>query len=107
MEDIMEQLIGDIEDEHDIEDSIEEEIEPGFYRFSARLDVEDLNEKFELELPTMEAYETLGGLMLHHAEEIPEQGFTLELDGCILIVEEVSSSKIQTILVRTVNNTST
>ena len=107
MEDIMEQLIGDIEDEHDIEDSIEEEIEPGYYRFSARLDVEDLNEKFELELPTMEAYETLGGLMLHHAEEIPEQGFTLELDGCILIVEEVSSSKIQTILVRTVNNTST
>ena len=48
MEDIMEQLIGDIEDEHDIEDLIEEQIEPGYWRFSARLDVEDLNEKFDL-----------------------------------------------------------
>lgn len=101
MEDIMEQLIGDIEDEHDIEDLIEEQIEPGYWRFSARLDVEDLNEKFGLDLPAMDAYETLGGLMLHHVEDIPEPGFTLELDACTMTVEDVSSSKIQTILIRT------
>ena len=97
----MEQLIGDIEDEHDIEDLIEEQIEPGYWRFSARLDVEDLNEKFDLNLPAMDAYETLGGLMIHHVEDIPEPGFTLELDTCTLMVEDVSSSKIQTILIRT------
>ena len=101
MEDIMEQLIGDIEDEHDIEDLIEEQIEPGYWRFSARLDVEDLNEKFDLNLPAMDAYETLGGLMIHHVEDIPEPGFTLELDTCTMTVEDVSSSKIQTILIRT------
>lgn len=102
MEDIVEQLIGDIEDEHDTEDLVEEEIEPGHYRFSARLDVEGLNEKFELCLPTNDAYETLGGLMLHHAEEIPNQGFKLALEGCLMTVEEVSSSKIQTILIETI-----
>lgn len=104
MEDIMEQLIGDIEDEHDIDDVVEEEVEPGLYRFSARLDVEGLNEKFQLDLPTNDAYETLGGLMLHHAEEIPDQGFKLELDGCLMTVEEVSSSKIQTILIHTLED---
>jgi putative hemolysin len=104
MEDIMEQLIGDIEDEHDKEEVVEEEVEPGLYRFSARLDVEALNEKFQLNLPTNDAYETLGGLMLHHAEEIPDQGFKLELDGCLMTVEEVSSSKIQTILIQTLEN---
>ena len=103
MEDIVEQLIGDIEDEHDVEDLVEEEIEPGLYRFSARLDVESLNEKFELSLPTNDAYETLGGLMLHHAEEIPNQGFKLELDGCLMTVEEVSSSKIQTIFIQSID----
>ncbi len=104
MEDIMEQLIGDIEDEHDIEEVVEEEVELGLYRFSARLDVEALNEKFQLHLPTNDAYETLGGLMLHHAEEIPDQGFKLELDGCLMTVEEVSSSKIQTILIQTLED---
>jgi Mg2+/Co2+ transporter CorB len=66
------------------------------------LDVEGLNEKFELCLPTNDAYETLGGLMLHHAEEIPNQGFKLALEGCLMTVEEVSSSKIQTILIETI-----
>ena len=101
MEDIMEKLVGNIEDEHDIEDLIDEELESGYWRFSARLDVEELNEKYPLKLPTNDAYETIGGLMLQHAEEIPHSGFTLSLEFCSLTVEEVSSSKIQTILVRT------
>lgn len=99
MEDIMEQLIGDIEDEHDSEDLIEDFIESNMWRFSARFDVEDLNERFDFQLPTHDAYETLGGLMLHHAEDIPEPGFTLRLEHCILTVDQVSSSKIQTIVI--------
>ena len=62
MEDIMEQLVGDIEDEHDKEELIEEALDTGKWRFSARLDVEDLNERFDLQLPLNDAYETLGGL---------------------------------------------
>jgi CBS domain containing-hemolysin-like protein len=98
MEDIMEQLIGDIEDEHDHEDLIEDVLEEGRWRFSARLDVEDLNERYGLQLPLNDAYETLGGLLLHHAEEIPDSGFSLPLEGYHLEVEEVSSSKIQTVI---------
>lgn len=98
MEDIMEQLIGDIEDEHDNEDLIEDALDEGKWRFSARLDVEDLNERYGLQLPLNDAYETLGGLLLHHAEEIPESGFSLPLEGYQLEVEEVSSSKIQTVI---------
>jgi CBS domain containing-hemolysin-like protein len=100
MEDLMEQLLGDIEDEHDVPDDIEEEIEPGCWRFSARLHVEDINERHGLELPLNDAYETLGGLVLHHAEEIPEEGYTLPLAGCILEVEAVEAHRIGILRIR-------
>lgn len=100
MEDIMEQLIGDIEDEHDSEVLIEEELDDRTWRFSARMDVEDLNERFDLNLPLNDAYETLGGLLLHHAEEIPESGFTMTIGNVNFTVEEVSSSKIQTVILQ-------
>ena len=103
MEDIMEQLVGDIEDEHDKEELIEEEIEPGTWRFSARLDVEDLNERFDLQLPLNDAYETLGGLVIHHAEEIPEAGFALSLEGFHLTAEEVSGNKVQTVILQVIS----
>lgn len=103
MEDIMEQLVGDIEDEHDHEELIEEVIEPGVWRFSARLDVGDLNERFDLQLPLNDAYETLGGLFIHHAEEIPESGFALTLDGFRITAEEVSGNKVQTVILHVIS----
>lgn len=103
MEDIMEQLVGDIEDEHDKEELVEEEIEPGMWRFSARLDVEDLNERFGLQLPLNDAYETLGGLVIHHAEEIPEAGFALSLEGFHLTADEVSGNKVQTVILQVIS----
>lgn len=103
MEDIMERLVGDIEDEHDSEDLIEEALDENVWRFSARLDVEDLNERYDLELPLNQAYETLGGLLLHHAEDIPESGFTLVLDDFRFTVESVSSSKIKTVILEAID----
>jgi CBS domain containing-hemolysin-like protein len=100
MEDLMEQLLGDIEDEHDEPNEIEEEIEPGCWRFSARLHVEDINDRHGIALPLNDAYETLGGLVLHHAEEIPDEGYTLPLAGYILEVEEVQAHRIGVIRVR-------
>ena len=61
MEDIVEELIGDIEDEHDTEALVEMEIGEGHHRFSARHEVDDINARFQLDLPENEAYETLGG----------------------------------------------
>ncbi|MGB1074781.1 MAG: hemolysin family protein [Flavobacteriales bacterium] len=100
MEDIMEELVGDIEDEHDFEELVEEEIEAGYWRFSARLDAEDLNERYGLNLPLHEAYDTLGGLILHEAEDIPEPGFTLPIADCILEVESVEQNRIGLVRVR-------
>ena len=103
MEDIMEQLVGDIEDEHDKEELIEEALDTGKWRFSARLDVEDLNERFDLQLPLNDAYETLGGLVIHYTEDIPESGYTLALDGFTIEVEEVSGNKVQTVILHVIS----
>jgi putative hemolysin len=106
MEDIIEQLVGDIEDEHDNEELIEEELGPGRWRFSARLDVELMNETYGLSMPALDDYETIGGLVIHHAEDIPEPGFTLRFDQCLITVEQVGRSKIQTVVVAQITDTS-
>ena len=97
MEDIVEQIVGDIEDEHDVEALIEEEIEPGIWRFSARLDVETVNERYGLRLPLNDAYETLGGLVLHQTETIPTPGLTLSVAETTIEVEAVESNRIETL----------
>ena len=97
MEDIVEQIVGDIEDEHDVEALIEEEVEPGIWRFSARLDVETVNERYGLRLPLNDAYETLGGLVLHQTETIPTPGLTLTLAETTIEVEAVESNRIETV----------
>lgn len=94
MEDIVEELIGDIEDEHDAEALVEMELGEGHYRFSARQEVDDINDRFGLSLPENEAYETLGGLVLHHTEEIPPEGHRLELEDVTLQVTRVEGARI-------------
>ncbi|RPG81100.1 MAG: HlyC/CorC family transporter [Crocinitomicaceae bacterium TMED114] len=94
MEDIVEELIGDIEDEHDQDALVEMELGPGHYRFSARCEVDDLNARFGLTLPESDAYETLGGLVLSLTEEIPSAGHRLELEGMVLTVNRVDGARI-------------
>ena len=94
MEDIVEELIGDIEDEHDNEALVEMELGPGHYRFSARQDVDDLNERFGLQLPESETYETLGGLVLAYTEEIPPEGHRIDIDDITLTVNRVDGARI-------------
>jgi putative hemolysin len=73
VEDIIEELFGEIEDEHDTIEMIEEEINKNTYKFSARLEVDYINESYKLNLPKSENYETLGGLIVHITEEIPQE----------------------------------
>jgi len=75
VEDIVEELFGEIEDEHDSIDLIEEIIEADTYKFSARLEVDYINETYKIDLPESEHYETLGGLVVNHTEEIPTHFF--------------------------------
>lgn len=95
VEDVVEELFGEIDDEHDVEDLIEEKISETEYRLSARQEVGYLNEKFGLNLPESENYSTLSGLILNHLESIPEKGEKLHISPFIFSVLEVSNSKIE------------
>lgn len=94
VEDIVEELVGEIEDEHDSIEMVEEKIDENNYRFSARLEVDHINELYKLDLPESENYETLGGLIVHQAEEIPEENDEVIIDHFKFTILEVSSTKI-------------
>jgi len=97
MEDILEQIFGEIEDEHDEEEYIEEVVSEGEYRFSGRLEIDYLNDKYpELQLPRGE-YHTLSGYLVITTANIPEEGEELFLDGYRFILEKVSDKKIETV----------
>ena len=74
IEDVVEEIVGEIEDEHDHDEMVEEELRPGVYTLSARHEVEHLNDKFNLDIPTSEEYDTLAGYILHNIENIPQEG---------------------------------
>ena len=95
IEDIVEELFGEIEDEHDHIDHYEHQINENEYEFSARLEVDYLNTTYGLDLPEDENYETLGGLIMHYTGEIPTPDSTLEVENMVLTVTQVSSTKIE------------
>ena len=97
IEDIVEELFGEIEDEHDRVDHYEKKLSPTHFEFSARLEIDYINETYFLELPKDENYETLGGLIVFYTEEIPKKGLVLRLDKYQIEVTQVSSTKIERI----------
>jgi putative hemolysin len=104
VEDIVEELIGDIEDEHDSTGLIEEDRGDGSFKFSARLEVDYLNEVYKLNLIESENYETLGGLIVNFTEEIPEQGKTVVIDHFSFHILEVSNTKIEVVELKSYND---
>ena len=97
LEDIVEELFGEIEDEHDKDKFIEEKISDDEYLFSARLEVDYINETYHLNLPESEEYETLSGLIVLHTEEIPTQGETISLPPFVFSIEACSQTRIETV----------
>lgn len=97
IEDIVEELFGEIEDEHDAVAHYEKQLDENTFEFSARLEVDYLNETYDLDLPEEENYETLGGLVVHHTQEIPALDAEIALENYRLKVLEVSSTKIEKI----------
>ena len=97
LEDIVEELFGEIEDEHDKDKFIEEKISDDEYLFSARLEVDYINETYHLNLPESEEYETLSGLIVLHTEEIPTQGETISLPPFVFLIEACSQTRIETV----------
>ena len=95
LEDILEELFGEIEDEHDQVDHFEKKLSEGHYVFSARLEIDYLNATYDLQLPVNENYETLGGLIVHLTEDIPAEGQQISLDYYTLKVTQVTATKIE------------
>ena len=103
VEDIIEELFGEIEDEHDSQELLEEKISQNEYRFSARLEVDYLNEEYNLNIPKEEAYETLGGFIINYTENIPELNEEIKLEKFTIKILKVSSSKIEEISFQTLD----
>ncbi len=97
LEDIVEELFGEIEDEHDQNLRKEIKISDKEYVFSARLEVEYLNEKYKLSLPESENYETLGGLVVDIYESIPKKDEEVSTENYRFLVEEVADNRVITV----------
>ncbi|MBC7846667.1 MAG: HlyC/CorC family transporter [Flavobacterium sp.] len=96
IEDIVEELFGEIEDEHDSDEELtEKELEEGVYVFSARLDVEYLNLTYKLSIPESDSYGTLGGFIVDFTKEIPQKGDVITIGTFHFIIEEATNKKIE------------
>ena len=104
VEDVVEELFGEIDDEHDVEELIDSKISDVEFRFSARQEIDFINEKYNLDLPESDNYSTLGGLILNHLESIPERGEVLYLEPFVIKIEEVSNSKIELVHLKVSND---
>lgn len=100
VEDIVEELFGEIEDEHDTVDLTEEKHDENHFTFSARLEVDYINETYKLNLPEDDSYETLGGLIVAHTQEIPQQNEVLQIEDFYITILEVSNTKIDLVSLR-------
>ena len=96
IEDIVEELFGEIEDEHDLdEELVGKQLDEHTYLFSARLDVEYLNQEFKLEIPESDSYGTLGGFIVDFFKEIPQQGDKITIGNYNFLIEEATNKKIE------------
>jgi putative hemolysin len=98
MEDVIEEIFGEIEDEHDDDDLIEQKIDDNTFLVSARLEVDYLNDHFKWQLPTGD-YETLGGLILSYTEDFPQQGDTISIPPFSFVIQKTDNKLINTVKV--------
>lgn len=96
IEDIIEEIFGEIKDEHDEEDHLEQKIDNHSYLFSARHEIDYLNDKYHFHLPEGE-YETLGGLILSLAEDLPEKHEVIDFEEFSFTIESIEDNKIDKI----------
>ena len=97
LEDILEEIFGEINDEHDVSDLTEKKIGDNRYQFSGRFEIDYLNEKYQLELPVSDEYETLAGMVLTYNESIPKSGDEIRKGAFTVKILDASSSKIELI----------
>lgn len=102
LEDLMEEICGNIEDEHDTDKLIAREVEPGLFEFSGRCEIAEINERFHLDIPEDDSYQTIAGFVLHSTGNIPEQGDTVLIGSFRLDIVKKSAARIDLLRLSTV-----
>ncbi|MCE3278452.1 MAG: hypothetical protein K0S44_643 [Bacteroidetes bacterium] len=97
MEDVMEEIFGEIEDEHDKEDTIEKQLSETEFIFSSRLETDYVNHKYHLRLPILDNVETLGGLVMHYHESIPRLNEEIRIENFLFTITGVSRTRIEVV----------
>lgn len=95
LEDIVEEIFGDIQDEHDVENYVAKQIDDGDYILSARLEIDRINEMFNLDLPKSDEYMTLGGLILHQYRSFPKLNEVVKIDKYNFKIIKNTMTKIE------------
>lgn len=99
IEDLLEQIFGEIEDEHDADYLVEKEVAPGEYVLAGRLEIEHLNEAYGLSIPESDRYDTLAGYILDQSEDIPKPGDVVRADGLKIKILRTSRTRIELVQV--------
>ena len=94
-EDVIEEIIGEINDEYDVDELTEKKIDDDEYIFAGRLEIDYLNDKYQLNLPESEDYETLAGLIIHYKESIPDLDDEIITDYFVFKILEARETKIE------------
>jgi CBS domain containing-hemolysin-like protein len=97
LEDLVEEIFGDIQDEHDNSRPMVREVKPGIYECSGRVEIENLRESFHIDIPEDDDYQTLAGYILHHVGEIPSEGDRIEINGKTFTIEKGSATRLELI----------
>ncbi len=100
IEDIMEEIFGEIDDEYDTDDLIEKKVNEKEFIFSARLEIDELNEKYNFHLPESDEYETLGGLIINYHESIPAKNDEIIIKNYSFRITQVSEKRIEQVLMK-------
>jgi CBS domain containing-hemolysin-like protein len=93
----MEEIFGEIDDEHDKEDLVEITKSETEFVFSARLETDYINDKYQFNLPVVENVETLGGLIMHYHESIPKLNEKIKVENFLFAITAVSKARIELI----------
>ena len=104
MEDVVEEIFGEIDDEYDVEDEMEKVVGNDTFVFSARLEIDYLNDTYHLDLPVSDDYETLAGMILHYCENIPEQGEELKIGRYRVKILKASDMKLDEVELKITDN---
>lgn len=105
LEDIVEEIFGDIEDEHDSTNYVAKQLESGEYLLSARLEIEKVNELFDLELPESDEYMTVGGLILHEYQSFPKLNEVVKVGRFEFKIIKNTATKIELVRLKVGENT--